>query len=150
MQLLSEKFLERSPRPKFPILRNAGPRLRRPCIDSAMEWPGIFLGSVHGYIKTIFLNNSKILVNRVVWLFRGNLEGLRLGLIPVEQFLTIVPGRAPKASAEYGFFRGHVETFRTRRPPFCSTRQRDNMFELTGGTKTSFSCSYLLAIILKN
>ena len=64
------------------------------CIDSAMEWPVIFLGSVRGYIKTVFLNNSKILVNRVVWLFRGNLEGLRLGLIPVEQFLTIVPGRA--------------------------------------------------------
>ena len=57
-----------------------------PCIDSAIEWQGIFLGSVHGYIKTIFLNNSKILVNRVVWLFRGNLEGLLLGLIPGRAF----------------------------------------------------------------
>ena len=73
-----------------------------PCIDSAIEWQGIFLGSVHGYIKTIFLNNSKILVNRVVWLFRGNLEGLRLGLIPVEQFLTIVPGRDAQKVSFFG------------------------------------------------
>ena len=40
-----------------------------------------------------------------------NLEGLRLGLIPVEQFLTIVPGRAlewvyRRAHSALGFSRG--------------------------------------------
>ena len=73
-----------------------------PTPASILPWNGressweVFMGNI-GYIKTIFLNDSKILVNRVVCLFRGNLEGLRLGLIPVEQFLTIVPGRAGSA-----------------------------------------------------